>query len=101
MYGALYRITEKQLAELDRTEDVPRDYERVALTVHRVAISALNQNLPEAKAWAYVGQPPRLTTEVNPDPEYVQLIVQASLERGFPQDYIENYLLKVPVLQGQ
>lgn len=92
VYGALYKVTDAQLAELDRSEDVPRDYTRVAVQVHRVALNALNKKFPQADAWVYVGSPQLITQVSRPDPEYADLLVRSATERLFPQEYIDSYL---------
>lgn len=94
VYGVLYLLSDKHLKELDLSEDVPRSYERVSVKVHRVAsLLFYEPNSPSsAIAWVYVGNPKYMTDEMNPDPIYEKLLIEAALERHFPQSYIEKYL---------
>lgn len=94
VYGAAYQISREQLEELDRSEDVPEDYLRIAVIVDKVASSVFSEGSIEA--WVYVGQPHKCTDKTNPDPDYVDLLVNSATQRNFPQEYIDNYL-QVPV----
>jgi len=105
VYGVLYRITQAQLHELDESEDAPENYIRTAVTVHRVAVSQLKpkEDTPTSvTAWAYVGNPKYLTTQINPDPKYVELLCNSAKKREFPEDYITQFLdLPLQVAQSE
>ncbi|MDB6081829.1 MAG: hypothetical protein JWO53_1101 [Chlamydiia bacterium] len=94
VYGAVYKISEKQLAELDKSEDVPEAYARIAVKVHRIAKPILNKSSSPSilTVWVYVGNPKYVIEEENPDPEYTGLIIRSAYERAFPIHYIENHL---------
>ena len=92
VYGMLYKISELQLNELDRTEDVPRDYMRVALKVKQAAASVWQNAPSKVDAWVYVGNAELVTAAIDPDPEYVAFVTDAAIEQKLPQDYIETYL---------
>ena len=92
VYGVLYKITKEQLQELDISEDAPENYRRIEVIVHRSQDNAREDVPACATAWAYVGNPKYLTTTINPDPEYVELLHSAAIKRRFPRDYIEQYL---------
>lgn len=88
-----FYIADKHLAELDKSEDMPEEYERIAVKVHKCATSVFgNQSPCIAEAWVYVGQAPYVTAEHSPDPDYVDLLVKAANDRSFPEEYIDNYL---------
>ena len=96
VYGVVYSLSTNQLKELDATEDVPRDYLRVAAKVHKFADEGFKTRVVNAweDAWVYVGNSTLVTEKLKPDPEYVDLLVSSATERGFPQDYV-NHFLKV------
>lgn len=102
VYGLVTLISKEHLEELDRTEDVPRDYQRVALTVQLYVSEAdtpLNPQPPaEVKAWVYIGNAFRITQNPQVDPAYETLILNAARQENLPNDYIEHYLtVPVPV----
>ncbi|KIA76868.1 gamma-glutamylcyclotransferase family protein [Parachlamydia sp.] len=94
VYGAVYCLSDAQLAELDIGEDAPEAYARVAVKVQRCATQAFkNLQAPESLiVWAYVGNPKHVTQEENPDLEYVRRLVESAFERLFPSEYIDQYL---------
>lgn len=96
VYGALYKVTEEQLKILDKDEDLGEDYQRVALRVQRFAHRALSEAPEEVDAQVYIAYPHRLTNRMNPDPQYVKLLVEAARKRQFSDAYIETYLNKEP-----
>jgi len=87
VYGALYRLTENQLKRLDRSEEVPRIYDRLLVKVHQ-------EGAPHSfiEAWIDIGHPQALTKTPHPESNYVNEIVAAATKRHFPQDYIDHYL---------
>lgn len=94
VYGVVYRLSEAHLAELDKTEDVPEAYARVAVKVHRCAIAILGEHSAPASltAWVYVGNPKYVVQKENPDPLYVDLLVKSACDRSFPPKYIDQCL---------
>lgn len=95
VYGVIYEITQEQLLELDLSEDVPIDYNRVAVKVYKVS----NTILTFQDAWVYIGNQNKYTHIINPDPEYVELLVNSATQRNFPVEYIQQYL-NVPEVQS-
>lgn len=91
VYGVLYGLSEEQFQELDRTEDVPRDYKRVAVVVHRLGLASLDK-MSMLTADVYVGNPERVTDHVCPVLEYVDRLIDAATKRCFPPEYIDSYL---------
>lgn len=94
VYGIVYRLSDTHLVELDKTEDVPEAYTRVAVKVHRCAKNILSENNFSTPliAWVYVGNPKYVVQKENPDPVYVDLLIKSACERSFPPEYIEKYL---------
>lgn len=94
VYGIVYRLSDIHLAELDKGEDVPEAYARVAVDVHkcRSAIFGIHDFSEPLKVWMYVGNPKYITWEKNPDPVYVDLLVESARKHLFPPEYIEEYL---------
>lgn len=91
-YGVVYRVTNEQLNILDKEEDVPRNYRRVALKVQVVADNVFNPDVEkspsELEVWAYMGQPEFITDNWQPDPEYVELLESSARKRGnIPEGY--------------
>ena len=87
VYGALYRLTETQLKKLDRSEEVPRIYDRVLVQVYKEG--AIHSKVD---AWLDLGHPQAVTSTPHPLSDYVDTIVTAAENRHFPQDYIDKYL---------
>ncbi|MBS0622814.1 MAG: gamma-glutamylcyclotransferase [Verrucomicrobia bacterium] len=93
VYGALYLICSQQhIDALDASEDVPRDYKRVAVKVHQVASSRFQNSPPSAIAYVYVGNKKYVTDAINPDPEYVDFLIEAAQGRALPTAYIDKFL---------
>jgi hypothetical protein len=84
--GVLYLITVDQLKKLDKSEEVPRIYQRKRLEVNQPFFAG-----PGIKAWIDL-KPKILTPHPNPEKSYVKEIVDAAKKRGFPKDYINKYL---------
>lgn len=84
VYGVVYEISDDQLRELDKTEDVPEAYERVAVTVYNVTDTL--------QAWTYVGNPKYLSDDLDLDPEYMELVVQGAYQNQLPEEYINQLL---------
>lgn len=97
VYGALYKLSDAQLLELDKTEDVQEAYVRIAVKVHKCAEAAFEAiHLPDQlTAWVYVGNPKYVVQDSSPDPLYVDLLVRSAYERSFPPNYIEECLQKL------
>ncbi|MBS4167588.1 gamma-glutamylcyclotransferase family protein [Parachlamydia sp. AcF125] len=94
VYGVVYQLSDAHLAELDRTEDIPEAYKRVAVQVHKCATKVLG-NFPLGEsltAWVYVGNSKYIQIEENPNREYVNLLIHSAFERLFPREYIDQYL---------
>ncbi len=85
--GALYHINEIQLKRLDRSEEVPRIYDRVLVKVHKAGAPQF-----VAEAWMDIANERGLTTTPHPEQYYVDEIVKAAEARGFPSSYIDKYL---------
>lgn len=79
VYGMIYSITERDLERLDRTED-PDAYRRIQLDV-----SGLDGTKYSCHLHVAIPQGP-----VDPDPEYLELVVKAAAEIGLPDEYIER-----------
>jgi len=92
VYGVLYMLSERQLAELDVTEDIPEAYTRVAVKINRLVTNRFN-SLESITAWAYIGNPKYVITDLTPDPAYVKLIVKGAKEHDLPEAYILNQLV--------
>lgn len=97
VFGALYKISKVQFQALDIDENVPEQYTKTLVKVNRVASAVFNAP-PCAEAFAYVGNKNYFTTDINPDPLYVELLTKAAEELSFPRWYVEKYFL-FPVLR--
>jgi len=95
VYGALYRLTEAQLKKLDRSEEVPRIYDRVLVQVYQEG--AIHSKVD---AWLDLGHPQAVTPAPHPLPDYVNTIVTAAENRHFPQEYVDKYL-RFPLKVGK
>jgi len=87
VYGVLYRITEPQLKRLDRSEEVPRIYQRILVTVCK-------EKDPDSciEAWIDIAEENAKTTKPEPENSYVDEILKAAYLRQFPETYIDHYL---------
>ena len=87
VYGVLYRITEKQLKRLDRSEEVPRIYMRKLVKVYQ-------EGHPQktTEAWIDIGRESAVTNIPHPQQDYIDEIVNAAQSRHFPPSYIDQYL---------
>jgi hypothetical protein len=96
-FGVLYKISKAQLKELDKSEDTPVAYQRLAIKVHRLPTvvgsgKATQKNFSSKVAWVYVGQKKHLTQNYNPDKDYVSIILSGAREHGLPASYVQQFL---------
>lgn len=97
VFGALYRISKVQLDVLDKEENAPEQYTKTLVKVNRVCRDIFKA--PQSvEAFAYVGNKNYYTTDVCPDPRYVELLLKAAEELSLPQSYVDQYFL-LPILQ--
>ncbi len=92
VFGALYRVSEPELQRLDRSEEVPRIYDRLLVKVYKEGATH-----SFVEAWIDIGHPQALTNTPHPEPDYVNAIVTAATKRHFPQDYIDHTLKFPPI----
>ncbi|MEB3034673.1 poly-gamma-glutamate hydrolase family protein [[Mycobacterium] nativiensis] len=78
VHGVLWRVSDEDLATLDRAEGVPLRYRRDRLTVHTAT--------GPAPAWVYIDH--RVQPGV-PRPGYLERIISAAAEHELPQTWIE------------
>lgn len=84
VYGVLYEISKEDKERLDRFEGVP-DYYKIK------NVKVKDREGKEYIAITYYREP---LEEGLPSEEYQNTIVDAAIELGFPQEYIEKYLKK-------
>ncbi len=75
VWGVLYRVSERQLDELDRFEG---GYTRLVLEVHTGDVTH--------RAWTYVSL--RLTEDPRPFDWYKQLMLAGAREHGLPEEWL-------------
>jgi len=81
VWGALFELSDDDLAALDRCEGVPRAYRRDLWEIVR-------PNRSPSSAWVYVVTEKQ--TELQPSYGYWRLIVEGAREAGLPHDYVEE-----------
>ncbi len=79
VHGVAYSIGRVQAACLDRTEGVPRAYQRVAVPL---AI----EDVPDGEAFTYVSE--RRTPGRKPSERYMNLLLRGARHHGLPEDYV-------------
>jgi gamma-glutamylcyclotransferase len=80
VWGALYEISDDELARVDKKEGYDWAYTRVMLPVRPA-------NGPERPAVVYTVAA-KQTPEIPPSPAYLAGVIAAARERGLPEDYI-------------
>lgn len=80
MYGIIWRLCSQDLLELDRIED-PKAYERVPIEAQ-----LLDGGTYECQTYPAYPE----ATHVSPDPEYLDLLLQAAKPSGLPDDYVQR-----------
>jgi len=78
VHGVLWRVSEDDLAALDRAEGVPERYRRDHLVVHTSA--------GPSPAWVYIDD---RVTPGPPRPGYLQGIIDAAVQHGLPPRWID------------
>lgn len=94
VYGLVSQLSEEQLAKLDKSEDVPIDYLRVALDVKKYANGSINHN-KKLKVWVYVGADKNRFVAPKITSNYENIILKGANKEKLPKEYIDNYL-KIP-----
>ena len=80
VHGLLYQLPDTDLRTLDKYEGHPNQYLRFSVAVHTP-----DGGVIESESYHVVNKTPGL----HPSPEYLGLILDASVEHGFPELYIE------------
>lgn len=78
MHGVLWRVSDHDLASLDRAEGVPMRYRRDRLTVHTDA--------GPSPAWVYIDH---RVTPGPPRPGYLPRVIDGAIHHGLPQRWID------------
>lgn len=81
VYGVLFKIPESALRLLDRFEGAPEHYRRIEVTV-------TDDQEGQVRAQAFIAT--RVEKGLRPAPHYLQAILQAATEYGFPAQYVEE-----------
>ena len=85
VWGKVYKLTYKDLKNLDKYEGHPYFYQRIKIKV-------LNENKNEIEVISY--KIIKNTGFVKPSLEYISIIIEAAKKHKFPKKYI-NYLIGV------
>lgn len=78
VYGIIWKVPAADLADLDEIEDVPAAYKRVTKTVNSL-------DGEKHSCEVYVSIP---EGNLEPDPEYLNLLIEAAENADLPQDYL-------------
>lgn len=79
VHGVAYSIGRIQAARLDRTEGVPRAYQRVEVPL-------VFEDAQDSDAFTYVSE--RRTPGRKPSERYMNLLLHGARHHGLPEDYV-------------